>query len=104
VLTPPPRPPQIENPLLRRLTKLVAAYRAALRPRLLVPVGLAALVGLYNLLADEPLPLVYEGCALGGFLSYKLALIFKLVDDLTPKVNVGTCCYWASLEPTTWVR
>lgn len=80
-------PPQIENPLLRRAAKVGAAYRAALRPRLLVLVGLAGLVAAYNAAAPEPLPLVYEGCVLGGFLSYKVALLVKLADDLTPKVT-----------------
>jgi hypothetical protein len=32
--------------------------------------------------------LVYPGCLLLGFLSYKGALIVKLIDDLTPKVRV----------------
>jgi hypothetical protein len=39
---------QIDNPLLRGVAKAAAVYRAALRPRLLVLVGLAALVGAYG--------------------------------------------------------
>lgn len=99
-IAPIPLPPshrlQIENPLLRRGAKLVAAYRSALRPRLLVLIGLAALMGLYNRAAAEPLPLVYEGCVLGGFLSYKLALLVKLFDDLTPKVAIARAV-WSRL-------
>ncbi|KIY91228.1 hypothetical protein MNEG_16736 [Monoraphidium neglectum] len=76
---------KIENPLLRRAAKLAAAYRASLRPRLLVPVGLAAAVGLFNALAEEPIPLLYTGCMLGGFLSYKGALLTKLLGELLPK-------------------
>jgi hypothetical protein len=50
-------------------------------------VGLAVTIFVYNRLADEPLALVYQGCVLGGFLSYKAALIVKLIDELTPKVR-----------------
>lgn len=35
------------------------------------------------------LDLLHEGCLLGGFLSYKIALLVKLVDELTPKVRQG---------------
>eukprot|EP00879_Flechtneria_rotunda_P022186 GHRR01023409.1.p1 GENE.GHRR01023409.1~~GHRR01023409.1.p1 ORF type:complete len:275 (+),score=79.98 GHRR01023409.1:404-1228(+) len=76
---------KIQNVLLRRAAKVKAAYQAALQPRLLVPVGLACLIGIYNAVSEEPLPLVYTGCFLLGFLSHKAALIVKLVDDLTPK-------------------
>ena len=69
------------------MAKLAAAYRAAFQPRLLVLVGLALVMFAYNRLAEEPLPLVYQGCVLGGFLSYKAALIVKLIDELTPKVS-----------------
>lgn len=91
-LLPPPPPrrcprEQIDNLWLRRAAKVGAAYRTALRPRLLVLVGLAAALGAYNAAAPEPLPVVYEGCLLGGFLSYKVALLVKLFDELTPKVR-----------------
>jgi hypothetical protein len=187
---------QIDNPLLRGVAKAVAVYRAALRPRLLVLVGLAALVGVYGKVRQqqqtpwgslvgtaaagvhavlmcfiveavtgggyhtaqehclypdrhacaalllcvrpppsprkrgitlrraiargslfertagmmlrvlctqpwgvyvrllvlqvvgEPLPLVYTGCLLGGFLTYKGALLARLVEELTPKVGL----------------
>jgi len=68
---------------------VTAAYRAALRPRLLVPVGLACGVGVWNALSDAPLPLLYEGCLLGGFLAYKGALLTKLLQELLPKVRGG---------------
>lgn len=80
---------QIENPWLRRAAKLAAAYRAALRPRLLVPVGLAAAIGAWNRLSGAPLPLLYEGCIAGGFLAYKGALLAKLLDELLPKSLVA---------------
>ena len=72
--------------MLRRAAKLGAAYQAALRPRLLVPASLGLLVGVAGALNGGPLPPVYQGSLLLGFLSYKAALIVKLVDDLTPKV------------------
>lgn len=80
---------QIENPLLRRAAKLKAAYQKALSPRLLVPVALGVFLGIYNRATGEPLPLLYTGCLLLGFLSYKGALITKLVADLSPKVGWG---------------
>ncbi|KAI8476345.1 MAG: hypothetical protein J3K34DRAFT_401981 [Monoraphidium minutum] len=80
---------KIENPSLRQAAKVFAAYRAALRPRLLVPVGLAAAVAAYNAIADDPIPLLYSGCMLGGFLAYKGALLTKLLNELLPK-SYGT--------------
>jgi hypothetical protein len=82
-----PLPPKIDNPLLRRAAKLAAAYRAALKPRLLVPVGMAAAVAVWNRLSGSPLPLLYEGCMMGGFLAYKGALLTKLLQELLPKVR-----------------
>ncbi|WIA14050.1 hypothetical protein OEZ86_012570 [Tetradesmus obliquus] len=77
---------KIENVLLRRAAKVKAAYQKSLNPRLLVPAGLGLLVGVANKVAGENgLDLVYPGCLLLGFLSYKGALIVKLIDDLTPK-------------------
>jgi len=80
---------QIENPLLRRAAKVKAAYQKALQPRLLVLVGLGVLVGVYDRVTGEPLPVLYSGCLLLGFLSYKLALVTKLVSDLSPKVGLS---------------
>jgi hypothetical protein len=98
-LTPPHtnQPTQIENPLLRRAAKAAAIYRAALRPRLLVPVGLASSIAVWNALSDAPLSLLYEGCVMGGFLAYKGALLTKLLQELLPKVGLGcrmlrACC------------
>lgn len=87
-----PTPTQIESPWLRRAAKLAAAYRKALQPRLLVPIGLGCLIGVYNRVTGDTAPVLYSGCLLLGFLSYKLALITKLVSDLAPKVGVGGCC------------
>jgi hypothetical protein len=38
---------------------------------------------------DGGLDLVYPGCLLLGFLSYKGALIVKLIDDLSAKVSMS---------------
>jgi hypothetical protein len=75
---------RIESPLLRRLAKLAASYRAALRPRLLVPGALALGVAAFNAAAPQPLPLVDEGCVLAGFLAYKIALLIKVADAQWP--------------------
>lgn len=80
-------PTQIENPLLRRAAKLKAAYQKALSPRLLVPVGLGLLIGVYNRVTGDTMPVLLSGCLLLGFLSHKVALVIKLVDDLSPKVR-----------------
>ena len=48
--------------------------RAALRPRLLVPIGLAAAMWAFNQQTDGALSLRDEGCLLLGFLSYKVRL------------------------------
>lgn len=47
--------------------------RHALRPRLLVLVGLVAAIPAYGAaFPDEPLTLVEQGCLVGGFLAYKV--------------------------------
>ena len=74
---------------LRNAATLLAAYKHALNPRLLVFVGLACLMGCYNSVAEEPLSRLEEGCLLLGFLSYKVSLILKVAADLAPKV-----CVW----------
>lgn len=78
---------QIPLPWLRNAAKLVAAYQQALRPRLMVPFLLAVLMAAYNKNSEQPLELLYQGCLLGGFLSYKIALILKIADDNAPKVS-----------------
>jgi hypothetical protein len=75
---------RIQSPFLRRLAKIAASYRAALRPRLLVPLGLAMAVAAFNAASPEPLPLVDEGCVLAGFLSYKVALLVRVADAQWP--------------------
>lgn len=79
---------KVENTLGRRVAKLGAAYYHALRPRLLVPVSLALLVWGFEQASGMEVPLLYKGCLLAGFLSYKGALVVKLVQDLTPKTYV----------------
>lgn len=79
---------RIDAPLLRNLAKVGVGYRYSLNPRLLIPTGLALACFAYNsvLGGENPLGLVEEGCLLGGFLGYKVALITKVYDDLKPKV------------------
>lgn len=79
----------MEPASLRMPAKILAGYLQALRPRLLVPVGLAAMSGAVNLAAGpgQGLDLLHQGCLLGGFLAYKVALLIKLIDELTPKVG-----------------
>lgn len=66
---------------------VIAAYRAGLRLRLMVPVGLGAGVwacnhsGLYTVTRTE------EGCLVLGFLSYKAALLLNVWDSLKPKFD-----------------
>lgn len=54
-----------------------------------MPVALGCLIGVYGRATGDPLPTLYSGCLLLGFLSYKVALITKLVSDLTPKVGAA---------------
>lgn len=74
---------------LRRVKVLAAAYYHALaNPRLGVVVALGAAVGLGSAATGrtEP-PLIEAGCLLLGFLSYKIALLLELWDELKPKVD-----------------
>lgn len=77
----------IQPSVLRWITKLGYAYRSSLNPRLLVPITLVLLTGLWNqkFADDYHLGIVEQGCLIGGFLSYKIALILKLYDDLKPR-------------------
>ncbi|KXZ47348.1 hypothetical protein GPECTOR_36g71 [Gonium pectorale] len=92
---------RIENTLLRRLAKLGCAYRQALQPRLLVPVALAAGCAAYNRLVgpEASLDTLHQGCLLGGFLAYKLALVVKVADDLTPKTYADAAESRPRVEP-----
>ncbi|KAK9916142.1 hypothetical protein WJX75_009264 [Coccomyxa subellipsoidea] len=64
-----------------------AAYRQALRPRLLVAVVLAAAVAAFNTVSETPLGRVEQACLLAGFLSYKAALLLNVWDSLRPRVD-----------------
>lgn len=66
----------------RSAKKIFAAYRAALKPRLLVLVALAAAVAAYNSLAPEPLNGLQSGALFGGFFTYKAG---QLVSFLAQK-------------------
>ncbi|BDA44045.1 hypothetical protein COCOBI_05-2290 [Coccomyxa sp. Obi] len=65
-----------------------AAYRQALKPRLLVAVVLAAAVAAFNTLSETPMGRVEQASLLAGFLSYKAALFLNLWDSVKPKVDV----------------
>lgn len=78
---------KVEPQLARWGAKLLAAYRTALQPRLLVLPGLLAAAAAYNAAAgpEDQLGLVEQGCLLGGFLSWKVALVLKIYEDLKPR-------------------
>lgn len=65
-----------------------AAYRQALKPRLLVAVVLAGAVGAFNTLSETPMGRVEQASLLAGFLSYKAALLLNIWDSTKPKVDV----------------
>lgn len=76
----------LEQPVAKFFAKLIAGYRQSLTPRLLIPVGLVAGCAAWNTLVPEfQLSIVDEGCMLGGFLSFKIALVLKIYDDLKPR-------------------
>jgi len=54
---------------------LMLACRQALKPRLLVAVGLGAAVAVYNKLVEQPLGGTEEFALLGGLLSYKVRML-----------------------------
>ncbi|KAL4439962.1 hypothetical protein ABPG75_002963 [Micractinium tetrahymenae] len=78
---------KVEPQLARWAAKLFAAYRTALQPRLLVLPALLAAAAAYNAAAapEDQLGLVEQGCLLGGFLSWKVALVLKIYEDLKPR-------------------
>lgn len=78
---------QVEPKLARWAAKLLAAYRTALQPRLLVLPALLAAAAAYNAVAgpEGQLGLVEQGCLVGGFLSWKVALVLKIYEDLKPR-------------------
>lgn len=77
---------EIEPAGLRNIAKLAAAYQQALTPRLLIPVGLVAACAAWNsAFPDMYIDVVNQGCLIGGFLSYKIALVLKVYDDLKPR-------------------
>lgn len=79
---------RVEDAVLRGLNKTRVGLGYSLNGRLLIPVGLVAGCAAYNWVAGSGggLSLVEEGCMIGGFLGYKVALITKIYDDLKPKV------------------
>ena len=73
--------------MMQNIAKIGAAYRQSLTPRLFIPFGLVAACAAWNAALPEEyhLNIVEQGCMLGGFLSYKVALILKVYDDLKPR-------------------
>lgn len=64
---------KLEQPLSRNAAKLLAGFRQALQPRLLVLPGLVAAVAAWNsAFPEDQLGLVEQACLLGGFLSWKV--------------------------------
>jgi hypothetical protein len=88
--------------LPRNAAKLVAAYRHALQPRLLVPCGLALAMATWNQVSGAPLDVIHEGCLLGGFLTYKVPLILKIADDNVPKVPMDGKCMGGWMD--AWIE
>eukprot|EP00884_Botryococcus_braunii_P022578 jgi/Botrbrau1/9003/Bobra.0148s0106.1 len=78
---------QVEQQPLRTVAIGFAAYRHALQPRLLMLILLGAGVGAYNNFAADPLPPVVDLSLFVGFLSYKVALLLVMWDDLKPKFD-----------------
>eukprot|EP00192_Tetraselmis_astigmatica_P021331 CAMPEP_0117652974 /NCGR_PEP_ID=MMETSP0804-20121206/2935_1 /TAXON_ID=1074897 /ORGANISM="Tetraselmis astigmatica, Strain CCMP880" /LENGTH=267 /DNA_ID=CAMNT_0005459101 /DNA_START=94 /DNA_END=896 /DNA_ORIENTATION=- len=76
---------EIESPVGRSLSKALGAYSQALKPRLLLPVALAAGAWWFNQNSETPLGLVEEGCLFLGFSSYKLALVVEVWESLKPR-------------------
>jgi hypothetical protein len=76
----------VEPQFARTLAKIGAAYRMSFNPRLLVLIGLLSGCAAWNAnFPDMQLNMVDVGCVLGGYLSYKVALILKIYDDLKPR-------------------
>lgn len=76
----------VEPQFARTLAKIGAAYKMSFNPRLLVLIGLLGACTAWNAnFPDMKLGMVEQGCLLGGFLSYKIALILKIYDDLKPR-------------------
>jgi len=80
---------------LRSVKRILAGFRAAFRPRLLILVGLAAATAGYNAVAAEHLPAGDMAALLVGFLSYKAGLVGQVLkglreapaDDYVPPPN-----------------
>jgi len=73
--------------------KIVAAYRAALRPRLLVLVALVGAAAAYSSLAPEPLNGLQASALLGGFLTYKAGQFVSIRFLL---LLIATAAQWSA--------
>lgn len=58
--------------------KCCCPYRQAIKPRLLIPVSLAAGMAAYNHVSQEPLHGMEQAALLAGFLSYKVRVVILL--------------------------
>ncbi len=86
--------------MARYLAMWAASYYHALRPRLLVPVTLAASMAAFNALnAEGPLSGYQELALLLGFLSHKVALLVKAAAELSPKVRLDLAADIISYTP-----
>lgn len=77
----------LELSTLRSVRRLGAGYRAALRPRLLVLVGVAAAAAAFDAFSPEPLSAQAVAALFGGFLSYKASLLGQLWEATRPRFN-----------------
>lgn len=79
--------------IVRSVKKIGAGFRAALRPRLLVLVGLAAAAAAYNSIALEPLNGTQSAALFGGFLTYKAGQLVDFVQHTSkyPRASSGGC-------------
>lgn len=73
--------------LARPFAIAIAGYRAGLRPRLLVPIGLGAGIWACNHSGLHMVSHTEEGCLILGFLSFKAALLLNVWDSLKPKFD-----------------
>uniref|UniRef100_A0A061QQQ0 Uncharacterized protein n=1 Tax=Tetraselmis sp. GSL018 TaxID=582737 RepID=A0A061QQQ0_9CHLO len=74
-----------DNRVRRLMLRAVGAYVEALRPRLLLPVALAAGAWYYNEASGSSIGVTEEGCLFLGFCSYKLGLIVELWESVKPR-------------------
>ena len=75
--------------------------RQALKPRLLIIVGLTAALAFYNSAAEHKIGLVEESALFAGFLSYKVVILSDSAHVLCCRV---ICLLWSRLTQTVQAR